>query len=128
MRVVTEAAIFGHRLMLPEERSALFSVTGITGFIQRRLYQQRGCIRIMWFMTVGTGHFSITNGMGRCFVDLGTLFFMTREADLRLFTGYGYGVSVSMYGMTTCTGHIIEFMNAALPAHAFVILMATQAH
>ena len=56
MRSVTQGTIIRYRGMLPQVRALFFGVTGIAGFIDRQLLQQKIVVAIVWVMTIAARH------------------------------------------------------------------------
>jgi len=65
VRIVAIGAVLRDRLVLPQERSPVFGVTGRAGFRDGVLDQLRRRRRAMRRMAGGTGHFSFAQRMMR---------------------------------------------------------------
>src|SRR5665647_2807487 len=74
VRGMAIGAVFGHRLMFPEEGTAFFGMAGEAGFIDRVFLQQLGTGRAMGVVTVGANHLAFTNGVVRNLVAICALF------------------------------------------------------
>ena len=84
VRGVAMRASLGHRLMLKEHRTAFFSMTGLTGFVDGVLFQEfltRGSMRVV---TVRTDHFALIDRVMRNLPGIRSLLFVTGVANLRL--------------------------------------------
>ena len=76
VRRMAIAAIFCSRLMFPQERTALFSMTLEAGFIDRVFLQQLRTGRTVQIVAIRTDHFAFTDRMVRHFVAVSALLFV----------------------------------------------------
>src|ERR1017187_9598023 len=84
MRGVAIGAIIDNRSVLPEEGSALFRMTRVAGLVDRDLLEQRGAVRTVRIMTVGTRHLAGRDRVGREAFNLCPLSFMASKTDFGL--------------------------------------------
>src|SRR5580658_7629721 len=63
VRLVTGAAVLRHRLVFPQKRSAVFSMTTRAGLIHGALDQLRRSRRTVGRMTVGASHLALAHRM-----------------------------------------------------------------
>ena len=81
--VVADRAVLGHRLVVVHERSALFHVAGVAGFVDAAFDQLLRIVAV-WVMAVRTGNLAFLDRMARRPVDLRALLLVAREADFQL--------------------------------------------
>lgn len=67
MGVVTGGAVLGDRCVLPQEWTALFGVTLITGVVDRLTDEHHFRGRAVWAVTPGASHLSLARWMRICF-------------------------------------------------------------
>ena len=84
MRSMASSAILSYRLMLEQERTALFCVAGVTGFIYRIFLQHLGACGTMGVVAVRTRHLTFTDWMVRNTMLLRTLFLVAGKANFWL--------------------------------------------
>ena len=84
MGIVTVGAVLDDRLVLPQERPAVFGVTGGAGFGDGVLDEQRRRRRAVRRMAGGAGHLSFTQRMMRWLEEIGVLRLVTGGTDLDL--------------------------------------------
>src|SRR3972149_5312565 len=84
VRIMTNRAILAHRRVLPQERTALFGVALIAGFVHRVLGQLRSGGRAVRIVAVGTDHLGFPYGMAGALETLRPLILMAGEADFCL--------------------------------------------
>lgn len=63
MRVMANAAVLRHRLMVMDERPALLCMAHVAGLIDAILFELFGSGRTMRIMAIRTGHFAFQHGM-----------------------------------------------------------------
>ena len=125
---MTQAAILGHRRMLPGEWPALFRVAGITGLVKGRFHHQTSCNRAVSIMAFRAGHLTKAHRMHGRHIELFALLLVAFETDIRLGHIRENGIPSDMKLVTTGTGDIRTLVGAAFPADMLFVLMTGQAH
>ena len=126
VRVVAVGAILGHRLMLPQERSTIFSVTGRAGFGHRAALQRGRRVGPMWRMAACASHLAFDQGMvggleGVCCAGL-----VAARADHCLRLEITHGIFGLMQGVAVCACHLIARVSIGTPVRS-VLGVASQA-
>ncbi len=127
VRLVTVAAVLRHRLMLPQERPAVFGMAARAGFIDGVLHQLRRRRRTMRRMTGGAGHLAFPQGMMRRLEQIGVLGLMTGGADFDLTRRGQHRILRLVQRMAACACHIVSGVRARCPIVGRVRLMTVQA-
>ena len=81
---MTQAAILGHRRMLPGERPAFFRMAGVTGLIKGRFDHQTFCNRAVGIMALRAGHLAKAHRMNGGQKKLLALLSVAFETNFRL--------------------------------------------
>lgn len=85
VRLVTEGAVLGDRLVVPYERTTLFGVAPETSTVDRIAGHKAGPGGPVRVMAGGTGNFSFPDGMTRRLTHLSPLLAVAGYADFCLF-------------------------------------------
>ncbi len=126
VREVAQGAVLGHRRMFPQERPALFRVTGVAGLIHGWLHQHRRGARSMRAVTPAAGHDAEAHRMHRRLVEVREHLRVALVTDLWL-GGLGkQGIALRVKLVATGACHVVDLMLAADPADAGISLMAVQ--
>lgn len=120
-------AVFGDRLMLPQERAALFSMAGEAGLVDGILLEQLGTGRAMRVVAVGTDHLALQDWVMRYFFAVCALILVAREADFGLGLLVAHRVVLSVNLVTRATGHVVADMLAAGPMGAAAPFVTSEA-
>ena len=119
-------AIFGHRLVLPQEGSALFGMAGEAGFSHRVLLKKLGAGRAVGIVTVGTDHLALTDGVMRYLSAVHALLLVAGKADFRLRLLVAHPVVIGMNLVTGTAGKIVAGVLGAFPMRPVATLVACQ--
>lgn len=128
VRGMTETAILCHRRMFPQQWSTFLGMTGVTGFIQCRPAQQRGCGGTVRGMTFAATHLTEAHRVTGRFEKFGALFLVAGETNIGLAHLVEHGVMRRMDGVTTGTGNLAGLVRTTLPGDMAVALVASEAH
>lgn len=96
-------AIFGRRLMFPQEGSALFGMAGVASFSDRIFLEQFGTGRTMRVVAIGTDHLAFLNWVVRIFGALRPLLLVAGKADLGLGLPVTHIVVLGVECVARCT-------------------------
>jgi energy-converting hydrogenase Eha subunit C len=127
VRIVTIGAILGHRLVLPQERTAILGMTagtGLRGGVLDQLCRSAGAVR---GMAGRACHFPFQQRMMRGLREIGMLGLVAGGAYLDLCGRLFHGVFRIVHRVTTCAGDIARRVGARCPIVSRVRLMACQA-
>src|SRR5262245_1091394 len=130
VRVVTVRAALHHRLVAPEERTALLRMAGEARVVQRRLLEQGRRHRAVWAMARATRHLAFAHRHVRGAHGLGALLQVAGAAglDLVLAGELVLLADVVHEGVAVGAGHVAGLVAAALPEDAFALRVAVEAH
>lgn len=127
MRRVAQSTVFTDRCMLPEIRTALLSMTLLTGIVDsqaRELCRDGITVHVMAAHAV---HFSLQDWMCKSLACFAALYLMAGEADIRLRRCLPDGVYRRVTSVAVGTGHFVARVSIGMPAETDVALMAGQA-
>jgi hypothetical protein len=127
VRIVTIGAVLRDRLVLPQERPAVFGVTGRAGFRDGVLDQLRRGRRAMRRMAGGAGHLAFAHRMMRGLEQIGVLRLMT-AVHTSIWVACGlHRILGSMQRVAARAGHIAGRVRARGPVMRGIRLVAAQA-
>jgi hypothetical protein len=120
VRIVTIAAIFGDRRMLPKIRATFFRMTIEAGVVQGLLHKLQiiGCAMIA--MTAAAIHLALTYWVRVRLQRLRSLLLMALETDFGLRRGHQNRILSRMARMAICAGDFVDVMIVAVPAKTCV--------
>lgn len=129
------AAILANRRMFPQQGTTLFRMALIAGFVDRAARQQGRPAAAVRFVAIGAGQepgvrhrrAGRLHRVARLAQELGALFLMALETDLRLCFQRQYRVIRLVHSVAIDTGYTLDIMCAARPMEACAILMTTHA-
>ena len=125
VRGMAVGAVFGHRLMFPQEGAAFFGMAGEASLIDRVFLEQFRTGRAMGIMTIRAHYFAFTDRVMRNFVALRTLFLVAGEADFGLRLLVAHLVVRRVNFVARGTRHVASLVGATLPVSPFCILIVT---
>ena len=127
VRGMAVRAIFGDRIVLPQEGAAPVRVARVARLVNAVLDHQLRAVRPVRIVAIGTGHLSGKYWVCRNLMNLGTLGLMTREAHLGLGGRREHAIVLSMDLVTGSAGHVAALMLAPQPIGALAVLVAAEA-
>ena len=127
VRCVAEAAILAHGSVLPEIRSALVSMTGITGIVHRARNQQIRIQGVMGRMAGTAIHVAFLDGMRGIFCEICPDALMAAVTHVGLLCLHQNCIVLGMDGMAANACETLAVMYAALPADPMAVLVAGKA-
>lgn len=115
VRIVTDGAVLGDRLMVPEEGAAFFGMTGITGIDHGIALHQGTPGTTMWIMAITADHLALLNRVAIGLGGLDPLLFMAINADSWLLFSNQHRVMLGMHCVTRGTGDLTGIVLTPLP-------------
>lgn len=125
---MTQAAVFGHGRVLPEKRTTLFRMTGVTGVIDCKpgqLRVQRIAVRTV---AACAGHLCLSERMREGFLRLAALQLMAVKAHLSLRSLLQNRIRIRMAAVACCARDIVARVRTGMPAAADISIVARRAH
>ena len=126
VRRMADRAVLGHRLMIPEKRSALFDVTLEAGFIDRITGQKLHPGRAVRIVAVAASHLAFGRRMTRGPKKLGSLLLVTSDTNVVLRALVSHPILSGVDLVTGRTGHVPLSVGTALPVNPLARLMTVQ--
>ncbi len=125
---MAKGTVLGDRRVLPEIRATLFSVTLVTGVVQRLANQLRFGSGPMRAVTAAAIHLAFEERVRKGFQSFAALQLMAVVTDLGLRRGLHYGIAWRMADVAIGAGDLVVVMWPAMPAEADVGIVASKAH
>jgi len=122
MRVMADRAVLADRLVVLDERAALFHMTGVAGFIHAIAFHEFGSDRTVRVMAISTSHIALWNRMVGRPLELRALFLVAGEANLGLGAFVAHLIVRSVDYMAGGAGHVRKLMRTSFPVRAIRIL------
>ena len=127
MRRVAIRAVFGHGLMLEQERPALLCMAGEAGLSHRGLLEQLGAGRTVRIVAIRTDDLARIDRVGRYLVAVRALFLVAGKAHFGLRLLAQHLVGWCMHLVAVVAGHLVVLVLAAVPVGAIGAFVAGQA-
>lgn len=129
MCTMTERAVFGSGLVLPQKRAAFFGMTAVTGIVERRAYQAGIRAAAVRTVTVGALHAPLLQWVRKRQPRLGLLCAMAGKANLVLHRPNTHRIAHRMRAMAVGATQALPFVRAADPSmrHSGAMAFETRA-
>jgi len=127
VRGMAVRAVFGDRIVFPQEGSAPIGVARETRLVDAVLDHQLRAVRPVRIVAIGTGHLSGKYWVRRDLMNLGALSLMAGEAHLGLGGRREHAIALSVDLVTGGAGHVAALVLAPQPIGALAVLVASEA-
>lgn len=125
---MAKGTVLGDRRVLPEIRATLFSVTLVTGVVQRLANQLRFGSGPVRAVTAAAIHLAFEERVRKGFQCFAALQLMAVVTDLGLRRGLHYGIAWRVADVAIGAGNFVVVMWPTVPAEADVRIVATKAN
>ena len=125
---MAKGTVLGDRRVLPEIRATLFSVTLVTGVVQRLANQLRFGSGSMRAVTAAAIHLAFEEWVRKGFQCFAALQLMAVVTDLGLRRSLHHGIAWRVADVAIGAGDLVVVMWPAMPAETDVGIVASKAH